>query len=280
MDRKKALKRWRDYFEEISTVEFPHPAIPSTAPTHGPVQKITVKTRRKLKAVKMMTPGKATGPDDMAAELWIPKFWYPAKWLTKFFNQVVERRKKKADDVMLASEDKDELEGEVQAWCDRLVRFGLRLNVNKTQYLTTDVTESSSIKVKYLGSAVAFDGKLMVEVNSRSIGEWKLKRRIDGKHEIVYTLPKDFVLRAGKRVKIFARNQGVASPPDQLAYDGEESFGFGNSVQTILFNKEGEVSKSVFLWSSSDAIIACTSGTGHAHSTSKQRLTFMPDHSS
>ncbi|VDP46820.1 unnamed protein product [Heligmosomoides polygyrus] len=42
MNRKKALKRWRDYFEEISTVEFPHPAIPSTAPTHGPVQKITV----------------------------------------------------------------------------------------------------------------------------------------------------------------------------------------------------------------------------------------------
>ncbi|VDO84366.1 unnamed protein product [Heligmosomoides polygyrus] len=34
--------RWRDYFEEISTVEFPHPAIPSTVPTHGPVQKITV----------------------------------------------------------------------------------------------------------------------------------------------------------------------------------------------------------------------------------------------
>ncbi|VDO20141.1 unnamed protein product [Heligmosomoides polygyrus] len=28
MDRKKALMRWRDYFEEISTVEFSHPPIP------------------------------------------------------------------------------------------------------------------------------------------------------------------------------------------------------------------------------------------------------------
>ncbi|VDO33754.1 unnamed protein product [Heligmosomoides polygyrus] len=79
-----------------------------------------------------------------------------------------------ADDVMLVSEDKGELEREVQAWCDRLVRFGLKLNVVKTEYLTTDVTEFSSIKVngielprtavfKYLGSAVASVGKLMVE---------------------------------------------------------------------------------------------------------------------
>ncbi|VDP34836.1 unnamed protein product [Heligmosomoides polygyrus] len=52
-----------------------------------------------------------------------------------------------ADDVMLASENKYELEREVQAWCDRLERFRLKLNVKKTEYLTTDVTESSSIKV-------------------------------------------------------------------------------------------------------------------------------------
>ncbi|VDO94501.1 unnamed protein product [Heligmosomoides polygyrus] len=94
------------------------------------------------------------------------------------------------------------------------------------------------------------DGKFIVLQNTHrakdeSIGEWKLKRRIDGKREIVYTLPKDFVLRAGKSLKIFARNQGVASPPDQLVYDGEDSFGSGNSVQTILFNKEGEVGGSV-----------------------------------
>ncbi|VDP29369.1 unnamed protein product [Heligmosomoides polygyrus] len=43
-----------------------------------------------------------------------------------------------ADDVMLASEDKGELEREVQAWCDRLEMFWLRLNVKKTEYLTTD----------------------------------------------------------------------------------------------------------------------------------------------
>ncbi|VDP11664.1 unnamed protein product [Heligmosomoides polygyrus] len=62
-----------------------------------------------------------------------------------------------ADDVMPASDIK---------------RFGLKLNVKKTEYLMTNVTESSSIKVngielprtavfKYLGSAVASDDKLM-----------------------------------------------------------------------------------------------------------------------
>ncbi|VDK50002.1 unnamed protein product [Anisakis simplex] len=73
-----------------------------------------------------------------------------------------------------------------------------------------------------------------------NIGEWKLKRKIDGKKEIVYTFPKDFVLRAGKTVRVFAHNQGVASPPDQLVYDAADSFGSGSNVQTVLYNREGE----------------------------------------
>ncbi|VDP04161.1 unnamed protein product [Heligmosomoides polygyrus] len=92
---------------------------------------------------------------------------------------------------MLASEDKDELEREVQAWCDRLERFGLKLNVKKTEYPTTDVTESSSIKVngielprtavfKYLGSAVASCGKLIFEVNSRLSTAWSKWRSLTG----------------------------------------------------------------------------------------------------
>ncbi|VDO97778.1 unnamed protein product [Heligmosomoides polygyrus] len=45
-DRKNALKRWRDYFEEISTMEFLHPAIPSVDSVHGP---FTRSPWRKLK---------------------------------------------------------------------------------------------------------------------------------------------------------------------------------------------------------------------------------------
>ncbi|KAF7632837.1 hypothetical protein Mgra_00007769 [Meloidogyne graminicola] len=90
------------------------------------------------------------------------------------------------------------------------------------------------------------EGKYIVLENTHrskeeNIGEWKLKRRIDGKRDIVYTLPHNFVLRPMARLKIWARNQGgLHAPPDQLVYDGEESFGVGSNVHTILYNKEGE----------------------------------------
>ncbi|XGW10232.1 hypothetical protein V3C99_012037 [Haemonchus contortus] len=368
-DRKQTLKRWREYFENISTVEFAHPAIPCAPPVYGPVQKITV--RETITAMKRMKSGKATGPDDLAADVWKSKCWNPAGWLTDFFNQVVAEKKvpeswqqsttipiwkKKgspgdcacyrpirllshsmkiferivdsrirdivelttnqcgfvsgcstidaihatrlllekhrekrrpvhlafldlekafdrvprdviwyalrqhgvpeeliewvrilytspksrvqtaagtstdfpisvgvhqgsalspllfvvvmdaitkdlqkpapwtllyADDVMLASEDKSELESQVQTWSDRLARFGLRLNVKKTEYLTTDSSEPGSIKIngteltrtttfKYLGSALASDGSLGFETNSRVNAAWLKWRSMTG----------------------------------------------------------------------------------------------------
>ncbi|PIO76169.1 intermediate filament tail domain protein [Teladorsagia circumcincta] len=90
------------------------------------------------------------------------------------------------------------------------------------------------------------DGKYVILENTHRskeepIGEWKLKRKIDGKREIVYTFPADFVLKGGKAVKIWARGQGgVHNPPESLLFDGEDTFGVGSNVQTILYNKEGE----------------------------------------
>ncbi|VDD86780.1 unnamed protein product [Enterobius vermicularis] len=90
------------------------------------------------------------------------------------------------------------------------------------------------------------DGKFIVLENTHrskeeAIGEWKLKRKIDGKREIIYTFPRDFILKPGKSVKIWARDQGgLHSPPSQLIFEEETTFGTGLNVQTILFNKEGE----------------------------------------
>lgn len=85
----------------------------------------------------------------------------------------------------------------------------------------------------------------MLENTHRSreehIGDWKLKRQIDNRRDIVYTFPNDFVLSPGKTVKVWARNQGVLSPPDQLINNNDDSFGVGNNVQTILYNTQGEV---------------------------------------
>ncbi|KAM3727451.1 Intermediate filament protein [Dirofilaria immitis] len=85
-----------------------------------------------------------------------------------------------------------------------------------------------------------------------SIGEWKLKRKIDGKKEIIYTFPRDFVLKPGKSVKIVARGHGISSPPDQLVFDGEDSFGYGSNVHTILYSRDGE-ERATFIQHSSQA---------------------------
>ncbi|EYC26065.1 hypothetical protein Y032_0011g1540 [Ancylostoma ceylanicum] len=72
---------------------------------------------------------------------------------------------------MLASDDKQELERQKQAWSYRLARFDLRLNVRKREYLTTSVDEHDTISVngvdlpstevfEYLESAMSSDGNL------------------------------------------------------------------------------------------------------------------------
>lgn len=93
------------------------------------------------------------------------------------------------------------------------------------------------------------DGRYIILENTHRsrdehIGNWKLKRRIDNRRDIVYTFPSDFVLAAGKQVRVWARNQGVLSPPEQLIFNDEDSFGVGNNVQTILYNTQGEVKES------------------------------------
>lgn len=39
--------------------------------------------------MKRMKPGKVTGPNDVAVELWKSMHWYCAEWLTQFFNQII-----------------------------------------------------------------------------------------------------------------------------------------------------------------------------------------------
>ncbi|EYC20796.1 hypothetical protein Y032_0021g427 [Ancylostoma ceylanicum] len=44
-----------------------------------------------------------------------------------------------ADDVMLASEQKEDYQRQTQAWSERLARFGLWINVKRTEYMTTNL---------------------------------------------------------------------------------------------------------------------------------------------
>ncbi|VDP47120.1 unnamed protein product [Heligmosomoides polygyrus] len=212
-DRKKALQRWRDYIEEISTMEVPHPAItllvqstsipiwkkkgsPADCSNYCPIRLLShsmkiferILDRRIREIVKHRPCGFVSGCGTIdaihAARLLVEKHRERQKSehiafldLEKAFDRVppgismefpisvgvhqgsalspllfvvvmdaITRDLQNpvpwtllyADDVMLASEDKGELEREVQAWCDRLERFGLKLSVKKREYLTTD----------------------------------------------------------------------------------------------------------------------------------------------
>ncbi|CDW54395.1 Intermediate filament protein ifa 1 [Trichuris trichiura] len=89
------------------------------------------------------------------------------------------------------------------------------------------------------------EGKFIILENTHrskdeSLDEWKLKRKIDGKREIVFSFPPKFTLKAGKSVKVWAKNQGgVNDPPSQLVCD-EDTWGVGQNIQTVLYTKDGE----------------------------------------
>ncbi|KAE9547530.1 hypothetical protein FO519_009257, partial [Halicephalobus sp. NKZ332] len=96
-----------------------------------------------------------------------------------------------ADDVMLASKDKVDLQTQVQTWNDQLARYGLRLNIKKTEYLTTDDNEHGTIyvngndlprttKFKYLGTVISNDGSLQLETTARIRAAWTKWRGVTG----------------------------------------------------------------------------------------------------
>jgi hypothetical protein len=96
-----------------------------------------------------------------------------------------------ADDVFLASDNKTDLEQLVQVWNDRLAQRGLRLNLKKTEYLTTNPDENGTITIngtdlpradnfKYLGSTLSADGDLRHEVTARVNAAWMKWRTTTG----------------------------------------------------------------------------------------------------
>ncbi|ETN81672.1 hypothetical protein NECAME_08338 [Necator americanus] len=84
-----------------------------------------------------------------------------------------------ADDVMLASEFRDDLKTQVHPWKDPLQQHGLRLNLSKTEYMKygarieygsirVDGTELNRVeRFKYLGSKVTSTGDIDQECRAR-----------------------------------------------------------------------------------------------------------------
>lgn len=81
------LQRWSEYFGGMCNEEFPHPPIRSIDPILGPVPLITVEEVEE--AVRKMKNRKATGPDDIPAEVWKILGRQGAEFLTDLFNRIV-----------------------------------------------------------------------------------------------------------------------------------------------------------------------------------------------
>ncbi|XP_057346618.1 lamin-B1 [Manis pentadactyla] len=118
-----------------------------------------------------------------------------------------------------------------------------------------DVEESeasSSVSISHSASAtgnvcieeIDVDGKFVRLKNTseqdQPMGGWEMVRKI-GDTAVSYKYTSRYVLKAGQTVTIWAANAGVtASPPTDLIWKNQNSWGTGEDVKVILKNSQGE----------------------------------------
>ncbi|KAK6764660.1 hypothetical protein RB195_024836 [Necator americanus] len=81
------LKRWREYYNHLCNEEFCHPPIPTFPSVEGPVLPITA--AEVSAALAKMKSNKATGPDDILADIWKLLGDRGSMWLATLFNKIV-----------------------------------------------------------------------------------------------------------------------------------------------------------------------------------------------
>ncbi|EYC42513.1 hypothetical protein Y032_0528g2973, partial [Ancylostoma ceylanicum] len=96
-----------------------------------------------------------------------------------------------ADDVVVAASTREDLQKQVQTWKDRLERYGMKLDIKKTEYLVCGEQTSGTIYIdneelpkasvfKYLGSRISADGNTIVEAEWRANDAWSKWRQVTG----------------------------------------------------------------------------------------------------
>ncbi|KFZ63393.1 Lamin-B1, partial [Podiceps cristatus] len=119
-----------------------------------------------------------------------------------------------------------------------------------------DVEESeasSSIHISHSASAtgkvsieeIDVDGKFIrlknTSTQDQPMGGWEMIRKI-GDTSASYKYTSRYILKAGQTVTIWAANAGVtASPPTDLIWKNQNSWGTGQDVKVVLKNSQGEV---------------------------------------
>ncbi|XP_044848026.1 prelamin-A/C-like [Mauremys mutica] len=75
----------------------------------------------------------------------------------------------------------------------------------------------------------------------QALGSWQIKRQNGEEAPISYRFPPKFTLKAGQVVTIWASGAGAThSPPTDMVWKAQSSWGSGDSLRTALINSSGE----------------------------------------
>ncbi|XP_056330733.1 lamin [Danio aesculapii] len=109
----------------------------------------------------------------------------------------------------------------------------------------TRISQQASASGRVTVDEVDLEGKF-VRLNNKSdqdqsLGHWQVKRQIGSGTPIVYKFPPKFTLKAGQTVTIWAAGAGgTHSPPSDLVWKTQNSWGSGDLFQTTLISSSGE----------------------------------------
>jgi intermediate filament protein if len=111
--------------------------------------------------------------------------------------------------------------------------------------MSAKTTYQRSAKGPVAIGEIAADGKFIQLENTgrkdEELGEWHVKRNIDGEDKYDISLPKGFTLKAGEKVKIWAKGFKSADAGASDIEIGEATWGVGsNQVITKLVSTAGE----------------------------------------
>ncbi|CAL8248340.1 unnamed protein product [Lota lota] len=109
----------------------------------------------------------------------------------------------------------------------------------------TKVTQNASASGRVTVDEVDLDGKY-VRLSNKSdedqlLGHWMIQRKEGSSEPISYKFPPKFTLKAGAIVTVWSSGGGgVHSPPSDLVWKTQTSWGTGDLMETLLVNTTGE----------------------------------------
>ncbi|XP_020497908.1 lamin isoform X1 [Labrus bergylta] len=109
----------------------------------------------------------------------------------------------------------------------------------------TRITQQASASGRITVDEVDLDGKYVKLGNKsdedQNLGSWQVKRQVGSGAAIFFKFPVKFALKAGQRVTIWASGAGgTHSPPSDLVWKTQASWGTGDLFQTTLISANGE----------------------------------------